>query len=386
MSIAIRPKATPKARSTSRSSAVPRSLTRPKLAAPTPPSLMPQALLATLLDHSQHGIMGLDDELRIRFANKALASMFPCRPLHTGQALAAALPATELLALAGQSLALCEPHSTRFTVEGASTEGQGERHFFAQVTPLQASAGGGLSLMIYDITEEVLTERIRSDFVTNASHELRTPLTLINGYIETLQGGLVKSVPAMQRCLEVMEKHSKRMLRLIEDMLTISRFEGIDAQLKCESFQLRHCVEDVLEHLTPLIAQRQPEIVLEFPSTGSLIYGDRFYWDQILTNLIENALKENAQPGLRITIAGQWSESGCQVTVSDNGVGIPAEDLPFVFKRFFRCAKHHSSSVKGTGLGLSIVKRAIEAHGGTIHLTSVPGVATSFVMRVPTSS
>jgi signal transduction histidine kinase len=129
--------------------------------------------------------------------------------------------------------------------------------------------------------------------------------------------------------------------------------------------------------------KRDVRFVLDFPKKNGLLQGDRFYWDQVFTNLIENALKENPQSGLVITISGQWSDTECVLKVSDNGTGIPAHDLPFIFKRFFRGDKHHSSTIKGTGLGLSIVKRAVEAHGGTITATSQPGLATTFIMTVP---
>jgi signal transduction histidine kinase len=237
--------------------------------------------------------------------------------------------------------------------------------------------------MVEDVTERIMTEQVRQDFVTNAGHELRTPLSLIHGYIETLKGGLIKNPGALQRCLNVMEKHSRRMMRIIEDMLTISRLEGRDEPLKMETFLLRGCVDNALEHLLLLIETHQPVITLNFPPDGGLLHGDRFYWDQILTNLIENALKENQRPGLRLTITGRWSAHECILTIEDDGVGIRAEDVPFVFKRFYRCAKDHSQEVKGTGLGLSIVKRAVEAHGGSIELESRPKVRTVFTIRVP---
>jgi signal transduction histidine kinase len=125
------------------------------------------------------------------------------------------------------------------------------------------------------------------------------------------------------------------------------------------------------------------QIALSLPDAPVLSQLDPDAIARALRNLIENALKENLQPGLVITLSGQWSEAECVLKVSDNGTGIPAHDLPFVFKRFFRGDKHHSSAVKGTGLGLSIVKRAVEAHRGTITATSQPGLATTFTMTVP---
>jgi signal transduction histidine kinase len=238
-------------------------------------------------------------------------------------------------------------------------------------------------MMIHDVSVEVMTEQIRKDFVANASHELRTPLTLINGYIETLQSGVVTDQAGLRRCLDIMEKHGKRLVRIIEDMLTISRLESPTAALKRDPFPVRACVQDVLDHLAPLVESRRAAITLHFPADGGILNGDRFYWDQVFMNLIENALKENTRPGLKLTVSGEWQPSGCVLRVTDNGVGIPSHDVPFVFKRFYRGQKHHGGAIKGTGLGLSIVRRAVEAHGGSIDLQSTPGVETTFTMRVP---
>ena len=112
--------------------------------------------------------------------------------------------------------------------------------------------------------------------------------------------------------------------------------------------------------------------------------GDRFYWDQVFFNLIENALKENLSDGrLVITVSLARTPREAVIRIRDNGVGIPRADLPFIFKRFYRVAKHHSQQIKGTGLGLSIVRRAIEAHGGSIGVESTLGVETIFTIRLP---
>ncbi|GAG18644.1 unnamed protein product, partial [marine sediment metagenome] len=107
------------------------------------------------------------------------------------------------------------------------------------------------------------------------------------------------------------------------------------------------------------------------------------YWDQILFNLVENAIKENERPNLKIRIRVRKTDSGWEIVVADNGVGILSKDLPFIFKRFFRGNKHPAADKKGTGLGLSIVKRAVEAHGGTIEARSKPGIETAFTMTIP---
>jgi signal transduction histidine kinase len=341
-----------------------------------------QRLYANLLDETQQGVLIVDARTRVLYSNFAATLMFKSGTVREDADLSKDNTIASLHELLAQSLSARKRVTGEVRVPLPCCPGVDEdRIYRAVIAPVEDADGAWC--ILDDITDEVQAEQIRKDFVTNASHELRTPLSLIHGYIETLQSGIIKGGPSMQRCLEVMEKHSKRMMRIIEDMLTISRLESDDTQLKIETFHVRACVEDVLEHLTPVIELRQPEIVLAFPPDGGLLRGDRFYWDQVFTNLIENALKENPRSGLSLLISGEWSDEECILTVTDNGVGIPAEDVPFVFKRFYRCGKDRAHETKGTGLGLSIVKRAVEAHGGSIDLTSVPSVKTSFVMHVP---
>ena len=119
------------------------------------------------------------------------------------------------------------------------------------------------------------------------------------------------------------------------------------------------------------------------PAGADQIRGDRFYWDQILFNLIENALKENKPGNLVISVTMERDGAASVIRIADNGIGIPRADLPFIFKLFYRVAKHHSQKIKGTGLGLSIVRRAVEAHGGTIGVDSTLGLETVFTIRLP---
>lgn len=341
-------------------------------------------LFSMLLDESPLGMLVIDAHGRISYANRAAGVLFPLHAVQVGVALPLQPELSPIASLVTDSLAMQRRVESDIHMPAPSGAATPEEHVYhAVAAPIENAKAPGLWVMVEDVTARVLTEQIRKDFVTNASHELRTPLSLIHGYIETLKSGLIKGTSSLNRCLDVMEKHSKRMMRIIEDMLTISRLESGEAQLKAETFLVRGCVEDVLEHLTPLVDARQPVVTLNFPEPGGLLQGDRFYWDQIFTNLIENALKENQRPGLKLTISGDWTDTECVLKVSDDGIGIPAIDVPFVFKRFFRCAKHHSQETRGTGLGLSIVKRAVEAHGGTIEVQSKPAVETVFTIRVP---
>ena len=340
----------------------------------------------TLLDEITQGLVLVDENLRVRYANQPLKKILLHADSRSGRALIEVVRDHQITDLV--QVAITEKrHATRRIQVLPSDVGAGTnlsgRHFLIESAPLPATSGGGAWLMIQDVTETAMTEQIRKDFVANASHELRTPLTIINGYIEMLQDDSAPNAAVMKRSLGVMEKHGKRIARIIEDMLAISRLEDARSSLNLEPFNVRTCAQDAADHLAPMLEGRDVKIEFNFPKDGGKLEGDRFYWDQVFTNLIENSIKENTKPGLVICVSGEWQKDHCLLKVSDNGIGIPAHDLPFVFKRFYRGNKHHSSQIKGTGLGLSIVKRAVEAHGGKVELTSTPGSETTFTMRMP---
>lgn len=338
----------------------------------------------TLLDEISQGIVLVDDRLRIRFANRPFKHMLHLSEISHNQPLIEAVRDHQMVSLAQE--ALQEKHHATRRIQMLSPDGNSGpsgRHYLIEAAPLTDEAGGGAWLTMQDITETVQTEQIRRDFVANASHELRTPLTLINGYLEMLQEEAVSTSPRMQRSLTIMEKHGKRISRIVEDMLTISRLEDVDTPLNAEPFSVRTCAENAADHLAPMLDAIGARIVFTFPEHGDTLNGDPFYWEQIFANLIENSIKENTRSDLVIHVSGEWDQDHCTLKVSDNGIGINAHDLPFVFKRFYRGQKHHLSQVKGTGLGLSIVKRAVEAHGGSISVTSTPGIETAFTIHLP---
>lgn len=343
----------------------------------------------TLLDEISQGIALVDEHLRVRHTNRTLKTLLRQVEIRPGRPLIEAVRDHQVIDLVQVAVAERRHVTRRIQMlpsdVGAGTD-LGGRHFIVEAAPLSASSGGGAWLMIQDVTEAAMTEQIRRDFVANASHELRTPLTLINGYIEMMQEDAAKIPASMKRGIDVMEKHGRRVARIVEDMLAISCLEDGGTPLNIEPFDVQACARDAAGHLAPMLEGCAAHIEFEFPKDGVLIEGDRFYWEQIFCNLIENSLKENSgRTGLVVRVAGRRDGGHCSIKVSDNGTGIPAHDLPFVFKRFYRGHKHHSSAtqVKGTGLGLSIVKRAVEAHGGTVELASTPGVETVFTMRVP---
>lgn len=283
----------------------------------------------------------------------------------------------------------------RFITRAAATEEQmaetlrvphhtnGESVYMATATPL-GNKDRHIGIVFLDVTEEHKTQIIRRDFVANASHELRTPLTLIQGYLETLleDPETAASPDQRERALRIMKKHADRMTRLVADMLTLSKVDSSTAYLKEENFDLCQLVEEVRLHLDSLLRHQGATLTIRLSTTPFPMRGDRFYWSQILFNLLENALKNNPEPGLQLRLQAQQLEDGSlRISVEDNGIGIPQNAIPFIFNRFYRADQ--TGKIKGTGLGLAIVRHAVEAHSGIISAESIPGLRTAFTITLP---
>ncbi|MEX1114164.1 MAG: ATP-binding protein [Akkermansiaceae bacterium] len=345
-----------------------------------------------LLDALGDAFLLVDSEANIRFANEAARSLFGNRELLNRPVREAFIDPRLADALL-RCLETGEPVQSRVVLPQQTSprgdlETRGVNAWIIDAAQLSNPPDGDpiTRVIIRDVTTEHQIEQVRKDFVANASHELRTPLAIINGYLENLLDDDMLSDPDMsRRFLTVMRKHADRISRIVEDMLVISRLESGEANaLKVEPFRFRSCINDILERLESVIRNQNAEIQVTMPDPTVTLQGDRFYWTQVLFNLVENALKQNPYAGLRIEIGCQLIGADFHIWVADNGVGIPSADLPHIFRRFYRVEKHHSQQeIKGTGLGLSIVKRAIEAHHGTIGVTSVPGRETKFLITVP---
>ena len=345
-----------------------------------------------LLNALSDSFMLIDSEGIIRFANTAAHQLFnsrellnrPVREAFFDPRLAnALLPCLETGEPIQSRVVLPQQTSPRGDQE---TRGVNAWMIDAARLPTPEGTLPSTRVIIRDMTAEHQTEQIRKDFVANASHELRTPMAIINGYLENLlDDNMLEDRDMTRRFLSVMRKHADRISRIVEDMLVISRLESGEANsLKIEPFKFRSCIKDIIERLESVIRTQHAEISIIMPDETITLHGDRFYWTQVLFNLVENALKQNPHPGLRVEIGCETADTCHRIWISDNGIGIPSADLTHIFRRFYRVEKHHSQNdIKGTGLGLSIVKRAIEAHGGTITVTSVPGRETKFLISVP---
>ena len=346
-------------------------------------------MLTRLANGIEDGLLIVSPDMKVIYMNQAAARFLPVSTASIGRPLLESARDHRMSDLVARSLR----EGVRMREEIIQSLGDGDgksEHRFVSVevvllldespehSPLQAL------VILRDETEKRALEKIRRDFVANASHELRTPLSIINGYLENLLSGDIQSEAQRKRAYELMNKHGERLARIVEDMLVISRLESGDEDvLKREVVDLRECVAGVVDLLAHVITSQSAKLEVQVaPGTSTTIQGDRYYWEQIFFNLIENALKENPSRGLAIKVVMADVAGDLEIQICDNGVGIPSADLPFVFKRFYRVHGHRSKQVKGTGLGLSIVKRAIEAHAGTIALRSQPGIETVFTIRI----
>lgn len=316
---------------------------------------------------------------RVEMANANAAELVGMEtPVHTN--LLRLLPEGELRTFLQQVCTGLETERRDINIP----RGEEVRTYRAKATPLQ-NRGRHIGVVFLDVTEERRTQIIRRDFVANASHELRTPLTLIIGYLDALldDPDVADDAAIRQRSLGIMKRHADRMVRLISDMLMLSRVDVPEAgYLKHESFDLRQLAEDVILRLQPMIDEKKARVELALTPQSFAMYGDSFYWSQVIFNLMENALKNNSAPGLEVCLKARVEADGSRViTVEDNGVGIAPESLPYIFNRFYRADS--TGKIKGTGLGLAIVRHAVESHGGSICAESTPGQRTVFTIKLP---
>ena len=343
-------------------------------------------LISAVVDGLGDSVIVFDQGLKIRFTNPSACKLFGWAPPPLELSAEKYIKNTKLIRLIQKSINTQRIETIEIQHQIPNDLHHSVRTLEVEVAPLTLTGEKSVTrtrVVLRDVTDARNLDLVRKDFVANASHELRTPLTIINGYLENLIDSEISDKDNSLKFLRIMQKHGNRIARIIEDMLTISKLESHSEAIQIRPFDLRLCTEEVITRLNPLFEEKKAEAKLEFPDDSS-IQGDVFYWDQILFNLIENALKENDEPNLKISISlNRESEHEDIITVKDDGVGMPAEALEFIFKRFYRIDQSHGAEKKGTGLGLSIVKRAIEAHDGEITVSSTPGIVTAFTITIP---
>ncbi len=274
------------------------------------------------------------------------------------------------------------------------------RELRAGVVPLDPPlADGGRALVVLsDRTRERAVERMRADFVANASHELRTPLASLIGFIDTLRGPAADDPPAQRRFLGIMAEQAARMGRLIDDLLSLSRIELVEHQTPVERVELGTLLERLAAGFEPRLAGVGVRLTLDLAPGLPAVLADADQLAQVVQNLLDNALKYGALPGIAAAAAGageirlsaapaqggRWpARPGVAVAVADRGPGIPRAHLPRLTERFYRVDTGRSRAAGGTGLGLAIVKHIVNRHRGQLAIDSQEGAGTTVSVWLP---
>lgn len=281
-----------------------------------------------------------------------------------------------------------ERAETRIETRPSDPPSAGKRVLHLHAAPLRLSDGqiDGVVCAFIDISKLEMLERIRQEFLSNVSHELRTPLASITAYVETLiDGGLEDSENSL-RFLNTIQRNAERMRALVNDISELSAIESGAVRLSIDRLPLRVIVDEVFSGLAPRASKYGVRLDNDVPE-GFIVTADRRRIEQILINLVDNAIKFN-HPGGSVTALAENSADGSQQTirVRDTGPGIPDEHLPRVFERFYRVDKARSREAGGTGLGLAIVKHLARVHGGEAFVTSQVGSGSEFSIRIPFSA
>jgi two-component system phosphate regulon sensor histidine kinase PhoR len=348
--------------------------------------------LLVVLEAMAEAVIAVDSRHRLLFANAEANRLFALDRTSVGRLVPELIRSPRVQEAVEATLRLSAPHSFQAEVILAGREaafrGQGpERHLAVRGTPLPGVPSPGSVLVFHDLTDLRRLERMRQDFVANASHELKTPLASIKAYTETLLDWALHDDSVNVRFLERIDEQAERLNQLILDLLSLARLESGKDIFDHQPLEIVPALEACVEAYRGRASAKN--LTLTFEAVGldesTLILADEEALLQIADNLMDNAIKytpENGSVDVRCSLQGQ----NVAVEVTDTGIGIPREDLPRIFERFYRVDKARSRELGGTGLGLSIVKHLVQSIGGRIDVTSRVGSGTKFTVLFPAPS
>ncbi len=350
--------------------------------------------LRTILSGMVEGVVALDAEQRILFANDRAVQLldFPTRS-PVGRRLWEVVRQRPLLDVVRRALQHPEPHRVELGWLGTTP-----RSLTVHAARLPGDPPRGAVLVVHDTSELRRLERLRQEFVANVSHELKTPLSVIKVCVETLLDGAAEDPVHRRRFLEQVAGQSERLHALILDLLSLARIESGEELFYLRALPVAEILRTALERYRPRAEARGQILSLtspagdwtpgspvpdpDDPTEAIAVWADEEAVDQILDNLLDNALKYTPDGG-RITVAWRATEGEVSIEVRDTGIGIPAADLPRIFERFYRVDKARSREMGGTGLGLAIVKHLAGALHGSVRAASQLGQGTTFTVCLP---
>ncbi len=332
-----------------------------------------EAILASMLE----GVLAVDKDLRVTFCNYSFARNVNARfPVIPG------IPLLELVRDPGLREIMTRVISTGERVEQRLTlPGAGSRSFEVLAGPLGAPAARGALAILHDVTELEHLERVRKDFVANVSHELRTPLAAIRGYAETLLDGALEDPRNNRKFIEIILAQATRLTNIASDLLSLSELESGQRGVPAQPVSVRSALESALRTVESAARVQGVRLICERLEDARVV-GHELRLEQVFVNLLDNAVKFN-RPNGEVQVEMRSNNGKIRILIGDTGIGIPSEDLPRIFERFYRADKARSRAMGGTGLGLSIVKHAVEQMGGTVLVHSRLGEGSEFTIELP---
>lgn len=337
--------------------------------------------LDAILSSINDGIIALDKENNITLVNEGVKKILDIDIKGmVGQNIIDALKDIECIGQIEEGVNSPDDFYTEIKIEGADT-----KYVSLATYPIMKDARSNIKngqlLIIRDITSIVKAENMRKNFVANVSHELRTPLTSIIGFVETLR---IKKLDEKnkEKVLDIIELETEKLKKLINELLILSKIESIKEVRDLSKVHIVDDVYEVLKLLEPQIKSNNIDFELNIEDKLNPINGDKDLFRRILINLVENSIKYNNTGGyIKVNISNY--QKGIKLVVEDNGIGIPEEDLPSIFERFYRVDKSRSINREGTGLGLAIVKHIVLYFGGSIEVDSKLGQGSRFTVKLP---
>ena len=337
--------------------------------------------LSTVLNGMQNGILAVDKDLNVILVTPSAKQLLRIVGSPEGMPIQAASKDVKLDAVLRSGMEQEGVYTKEVAVR--ASVGRGQTPIRLYITPMMKdNQVVGAVALVEDVTELRRLEQVRTDFAANVSHELKTPLTSIKGFVETLQNGAIENPEMAQKFLRIIMLEADRLTRLINDILTVSKLESGKDAAPNERIKLDEMADDVSEMLRILASEKQVAISCNHPQEHSVVMGNADRVEQMLINLIENAIKYNKQGG-SVTVSLYNTPQSVNLSISDTGIGIPEENIPRLFERFYRVDKGRSQAMGGTGLGLSIVKHIVKSMNGMIEVHSKVNEGTEFLITLP---
>ena|SRR2546423_930228 len=333
--------------------------------------------MQTIFSAMHDALLVVDSNRRVILTNQTFRKLFALPEISMRTPLLEVVRDATLDRAIADAFRGSESVRSELTLDGSQIE------LYAVVTRNDAGELTGALVLFHDITELKKMDQVRRDFVANVSHELRTPLSILRGYIETLLDNPKTSREELSRILGVMERHSKRLDLLAQDLLTLAQLESVNPNLQLGNVDLPSFFGEVIRDWEKKLVKKQLNVIVDVPPGLPPIRADRARLQEALYNLLDNAVKYSLEHG-EIRLMARRRDEQIVLSVSDNGIGISKEDLPRIFERFYRVDKARSTeSIRGTGLGLAIVKHVAQLHGGRVEAESEISKGTTIRVILP---